>query len=280
MRKMRRGGVAAVLAASMVLAFASSAHASYQWSDGLIQKSRITNCVSIIQGTPYQEDGAWTWTGQYLDPANFPDKGEIFYIHIVAGATGNSCSGQYVHFELLGPPVGNMYYDITPAHPVYCYAINFDNQTAAQEAAYPTGHCPQVPQTTGEFYGLGFDQQTGPSTSAPWPLPQGRGWEIQIPVYMDRSMSGGFGNCNDCNKFLTYLLDGNTSPQLFPTQGLYVDNATGSGGGSNPGSGGTAGAGAGFVKSPAPPPPVATAKKCKKGYKLKHGKCKKKKKKK
>ncbi len=142
-------------------------------------------------------------------------------------------------------------------------------------------HVRRTTQTTGQFYGLGFDQQTGPSSSYPWPLPQGRGWEIQIPVYMDRTMSGGFGACNDCNTFLSKLLDGNDSPQLFPRQGLFVNNAAPGGGG-----GGAPGTGADDVglqpaaQKPDPDPPATAKKKCKKGQKLKKGKCVKKKRKK
>ena len=38
------------------------------WYDGLIQYSTITNCVSIIQGLPYQEYGMGTYVGFRADP--------------------------------------------------------------------------------------------------------------------------------------------------------------------------------------------------------------------
>ncbi|MGH2956153.1 MAG: hypothetical protein ACRDL6_04070 [Solirubrobacterales bacterium] len=294
--------LAAVAASIGLLAGASSAYAAPQWSDGLIQKSTITNCASIIFGNPYQEDGAWTWTGQYIDPADPPNVGQPFYIHVVAGAVGNACSGQRVHFELLGTPLPQgLNYAIDPGagRPVFCYGINWNTNppSAVQEPAYPAGACPQTIQSGG-FQGNPWDAQTNPSDPSdtdPWPLPQGKGWEIQIPVTANRVMSGGFGNCADCNRFMSFILDGNSSPQLFPSQGLFTDNA-GTGGGTPGAGGGTGGAGSGLTPNPqrpAPTTPPATAtvtptaaptstppKKCKKGQKLKKGKCVKKKRKK
>lgn len=290
--------LAAVAATAGVLAGASSAQAAFQWSDGLVQKSTITNCASIIFGSPYQEDGAWTWNGQYLDPADFPNVGQPFYIHVVAGAVGNSCAGQRVHFELLGTPAPQaLSYAINPGAglPVFCYAINWntDPPSAVQEPAWPAGACPQAPNSGG-FQGDVWDAETNPADptdTETWPLPQGRGWEIQIPVTANRVMSGGFGACADCNRFMSYVLDGNSSPQLISTQGLFVDN-TGAGGGTPGSGGGTGGSGSGLkpnpqLPAPAPatataPPPTATApatapKKCKKGQRLKKGRCVKKK---
>lgn len=280
----------AALATSIgLLASASSAQGAYQWSDGLIEKSTITNCPSVIQGFPYQEEGAWTWAGQYLDTANPPDVNSTFYVHVVAGAVGNACSGQRVHFELLGPAGGGMSTQITPSTPVYCYAINYNTSptTVSNEPAYPNGACPTGPQSGGFYGNFVFDAQgaSGPYT---WPLPQGWAWEIQIPVSLNREASGGSGTCNNCNTFLSRLLDGNSSPQLFPRQGLFVNGFAG-GGGSTPG-----GSGGGSVglpaapqqpaqpasttpPAPAPTPAALTQQKCKKGQTLRKGKCVKKK---
>jgi hypothetical protein len=285
--------VAALTAVAGAMAFASSAQAAPSWSDGPVEKSQITNCASIIFGSPTQEDGAWTWTGQFVDPANFPNINEVFYMHVVAGATGNSCSGQYVHFEL-NPASGVAF---APGNPIFCYAINWNtNPPSAQQeptwqmANSPTdGACPQTGEGGGLGYGLSFDAYNEAGTAAdPWPLPQGRGWEIQIPVTSNRALNGGFGACADCSGFATKLLDGNSSPLLFPRQGLFVNNAVPGGGAAPGGTGGTAGNGNGFKANPTPTAPAkpaapattAAAKKCKKGQKLKKGKCRKKKKKK
>jgi hypothetical protein len=99
MGRIRLAALASVLG---LLALASSAHAAPSWSDGPVQRSYIQNCISYSFPQPYVEEGAWTWSGQYLDPANPPDVGQVFYVHVVAGAVGNACSGQRVHFEILG----------------------------------------------------------------------------------------------------------------------------------------------------------------------------------
>ncbi len=289
----RLAGLAVLTASIAVMASAPAAHGAFQWSDGLVQRSTITNCPSIIFGSPYQEEGAWTWNGQYLDPADPPNVGQPFYIHVVAGAVGNACSGQYAHFEALGTTTPGINYAIDPGagRPVFCYAINWNTNppSAAQEPAWPAGACPQAPQGGG-FQGDVFDAATNPANpndTDPWPLPQGKGWEIQIPVVATRTLSGGLAHsCPDCNRFMGYILDGNSSPQLISSQGLFADNA-GGGGGTPGGGGGTGGPGGSLAPNPqrpAPTPttttPAPTQPKCKKGQVLRKGKCVKKKRKK
>jgi hypothetical protein len=288
---MKRTGLGILAGALAMLAVAAPVQAAPTWADGPIERSYITNCPSIIFGSPYTEEGAWTWTGQYIDIANPPDTNEVFYIHVVAGAVGNSCAGQYVHFELMGPPGHNLLVNATAAHPIICYAINWNTNPASaqQEPPYGSGgNCPVLPQN-GAFHpgqALSFDAQTSATSADPWPLPQGKGWEIQIPVQSPDALSGGFGACNDCNTFDNFIIDGNSGPHLFPRQGLFVSDTTPGGGSSNPSTGGgAAGAGAGFAPNaqkapPAPAPAAPAKKKCKKGKKLKKGKCVKKKKKK
>jgi hypothetical protein len=278
-----RGLKAIVAAGAMigVCAFAAPAQGAYQWADGTFKTSTITNCPSIIFNNPYQEQGAATYVGQYIDPNAIPDKGQTFYVHIVAVATGNSCSGQYVHFELL-PPSG-VTTAVTPSTPIQCWALNFNTNppSAQQEPAWQSannpndGACPTAPEGGG-FQGPSFDAYNEAGTSAnPWPLPQGRGWEIQIPVVSNRQLVGiGAPSCGDCIKALVYLLDGNSSPQLFPEEGLFVSNTAGSG--STGGPGGSGGTGSGItpnVQRPAPAAPATpagsgptapTKKKCKK----------------
>jgi hypothetical protein len=267
-----------------MLVFASSAHAAPSWSDGPVQRSYIQNCISYSFPEPYVEEGAWTWSGQYLDPANAPDVNEPFYVHVVAGAVGNACSGQRVHFEILGLPVPGMATAIDPVtRPIICWAINWNTNppSAQQEPQWPAGSCPQYPAAPVFNSGAAsFDAQVdGAGNQQTWPLPQGRGWEIQIPVTVNHALSGGFGNCNACNRFESFLIDGNSSPRLVSSQGLFVSNSTpGGGGGPGATAGGTAQPLAAIPQKPAPV--VVPAKKCKKGQKLKKGKCVKAKKKK
>jgi len=276
-----------------VLCSASSAQAAPSWSDGPIQKSYIQNCISYSYPQPYVEEGAWTWSGQYLDPANAPDVNQPFYLHVVAGAVGNACSGQRVHFELLGLPGSGMATAVDPeTRPIICWAINWNTNPASaqQEPQWPAGACPRFPAAP--IYNsnaVSLDSQVdNANNQQTWPLPQGRGWEIQIPVTVNRPLSGGFGNCADCNRFESALIDGNSSPRLVSSQGLFVDDTVpGGGGGPGGSSGGTAQPLAPVSLKPPPPPsttvttpPPAVAKKCKKGQKLSKGKCVKKKRKK
>jgi hypothetical protein len=289
---MRRSALAVLSAAAMVLVFASSAHAAASWNEGPVERSYIDNCISYGFPTgPVVEEGAWTWTGQYLDPANPPNVGETFYVNVVAGAVGNACGGQHVHFELLGLPVAGMATNVDPVtRPIICWAINWNTNppSAQQEPQWPAGSCPQLPINAvfNAGNGVSLDAQTNAANDeAPWPLPQGRGWEIQVPVTVDHALHGGFGNCNDCNRFDTWIIDGNSSPQLIPHQGLFVEDVAGGtpGGGGSPGGtvGGTA---QGLTAGATPVAPAAAAtgeraaalKKCKKKKGSKRKKCKKK----
>ena len=274
----------AALASIMgLLVFASSAQAAPSWSSGPIQRSYIQNCISYSFPVPYVEEGAWTWSGQYLDPANPPDVGQVFYVNVVAGAVGNACSGQRAHFEILGLPVPGMTTAIDPTTtPIICWALNWNTNppSAQQEPQWPAGHCPLFPAAPVFNSGaVSLDQQVdNAGNQATWPLPQGRGWEIQIPVTVNHALNGGFGNCDDCNRFESFIIDGNSSPRLVSSQGLFVSSSTPGGGGAPGGTvGGTDQPLAANPQKPAPPP---VAKKCKKGQKLKKGKCVKKKRKK
>jgi hypothetical protein len=266
---MKRTGFAALAATLAVLVWASTAQAAYQWYDGQIQKSRITNCVSIINGSPYQEDGAWNWAGFYVDQSNLPHVGDVFYTHVVVGGVGNACSGQYAHIEFT--PSSGIQTAISSANPVICYAVNFNTNTETRD----TADCPQTPQTG--TYGPAFDPV---GSSNPWPLPQGRGWEIQIPVVATREMHGIGASPCDCVAFSDWILDGNSAPWLHPNNGVYVLPAVSGGGGTGGGGGGSGsgtgtGSGSGTLGASGTngTAPVAPSKKCKK--KKGHRKCKK-----
>src|SRR4051794_19406800 len=81
--------------ATAVLALAPTALAAPKWYDGNIAWSTITNCVSIIQGNPYSEYGAGSYSGFYADPNALPHIGDTYYTHVVVSGVGNSCAGQY-----------------------------------------------------------------------------------------------------------------------------------------------------------------------------------------
>ena len=74
------------------------------WYDGLIQYSMITNCVSIIQGFPYQENGVGTYVGFLADPnAGKPAPNTTYYVHVVIAGLGNSCSGMRAYVDVALP---------------------------------------------------------------------------------------------------------------------------------------------------------------------------------
>src|SRR3989304_6235375 len=107
---------------------------SFQWYDGLIQYSTITNCISIIQGLPYQESGVGTYTGFYADPeAGQPSPNTVYYVHVVVAGLGNACSGQRAYIDLSLP--ANTTLAIDGTNKVLCY---YDN------VALPANECPQT----------------------------------------------------------------------------------------------------------------------------------------
>ena len=94
--------------------------ASASWYDGMIQYSTITNCVSIIQGLPYQENGVGTYVGFMADPnGGQPMPNQSYYIHVVIAGLGNSCSGQRAYIDLALP--ANSSLAINSTDKVRCY---------------------------------------------------------------------------------------------------------------------------------------------------------------
>ncbi len=204
-----------LLLIGLIAALPRPAAAQAKYYDGLIQYSTITNCASIIQGVPYQEKGAGTFVGFYANPnASQPQPNSVYYIHVVVAGLGNSCSGMRAYVDIALPPNTTTAIDAT--YKVYCYANGV--ATAANE-------CPQsLPASTinpGAFQILSIDS----AHAYLWPLPQGGMWEFQIPVKSTTTLSNATFQAN------VWVLDGNSSPTLRPTQGAYVFSA---GGGSVP----------------------------------------------
>lgn len=193
----------------------ASAQAAPSWYDGQIKYSTITNCVSIIQGTPYQESGLGTYVGYRADPgASSPAPGDVYWIHLVVYGLGNACSGQYVSPEFMLP--ANTTTAIDASHPIQCYATG---------VAAP-GDCPSslVSGANGGLTLLSYDTVH----ARMWPLPQGKNWEWQIPVRSDRPLTN-----SQYGGYLT-VADGNSNPTLAPTHNAYVFNKAPSVGYPNP----------------------------------------------
>jgi hypothetical protein len=183
--------------------------ASPAWYDGTIEYSTITNCVSIIQGDPYLEYGAGTYVGFNANPdAGLPAVNTTYYLHIVVYGLGNSCSGQRVWPEIVLPSNTSLAIDST--NKVYCYANGVSDP----------GECPQSLPISGFHPGAYEILSTDSANGYTWPLPQGSNWEFQIPVRSTTALSNAlFGAYVD-------VLDGNSSPWLIPSDGVYVFGGT------------------------------------------------------
>jgi len=175
------------------------------WYDGSIQYSTITNCVSIIQDTPYTEYGAGTYVGYFAHPdAGQPAVNDVYYVHVVVEAIGNACSGQQGYIDI-GLP-SNTTLAISGSNPVYCFANGV--------ALTPASDCPQT--LPGSSYNTGMYQIPPPAPYITWPMPIGQPWEFQIPVRSTTTLTSS----NFQAKVL--VLDGNSSPWLNPTAPVYV----------------------------------------------------------
>ncbi|MCU1394361.1 MAG: hypothetical protein JWM34_2789 [Ilumatobacteraceae bacterium] len=205
-----RGAVARLLAvlavvALTVAAIVMRAGATSQWVDGAAKQSDIGNCV-----TGQSEKGAAAWTGSInLPSTSEPYPGEVYYLHTIVYGQGNSCAGQYANVELTLPP--NTSLAISTSNPVKCWAIAPSTTTADQ------GDCPQT-LTSGVTGGVYRIPSPVTGTFAKlWPLPQGYGWEFQVPVVssVPFALSGGVAG-------YTKVLDGWSSPVLQPTGPVQV----------------------------------------------------------
>ncbi len=202
-----------------LLMLPSAAHAAYAWQDGGIQESQITNCVSIIQGSPYTEAGAGTYVGAYVNPSALRHIGDLYYVHVVVYGLGNSCSGQYADIQL-GLPAGTAP-AISGTYPVKCFLIHPPDSTHANSySVQDTGSaCPQT--TSNGTHGYVFDPPNGSISPPFWPLPQGGGVELQIPVMSTKAVD----SATALSGYVT-LADGNGDPTLTPTALLDIGDLT------------------------------------------------------
>jgi hypothetical protein len=221
--------IAIALLAAVLAVAAPTALASYQWTDGVIQESTITNCASIIFGNPYSEAGAGAYVGAYVDPNNLPHVGDTYYGHTVVAGVGDPCAGTYAHLEV-APPRSSTF-AVTSGTPVFCYLGQL-----GQNGTRDTTDCPAAP-TSGIYGGSAFNPTT--RNDAVWPLPQGYFVEVQFPLTSSASLTGIGHNPCDCLTGLTKILDGNASPLLTTTEGIFVQPGAPTGGGGGTPGGGT-----------------------------------------
>src|SRR5690606_31028582 len=140
------------------------ASAAYQWYDGVMQSSQTVNCG--IMGTPTVGPGTSAYVGAYADPqANMPAAGQTYYVHIVAGAVGNPCSGQIIYMDII-LPAGTVP-AVTAGTPIQCF-INDQHVN--------TGGCPgQLVDAGGGRYKV---NSTYTDRQGPWVMPFGKIVEV------------------------------------------------------------------------------------------------------
>jgi predicted outer membrane repeat protein len=180
---------------------------AFAWYDGPIQYSTITNCASIIQGFPYQENGAGTYVGFLADPdAGRPAPNTTYYVHVVIAGLGNACSGMRAYLDLALPASTSLAID--SGNHVYCL---YDGVQIS-----PASDCPQsLPPSTYNPGAYAIWSTDGAHANT-WPIPQGHTLEFQIPVKSSVALSNSQLQAN------VWMLDGNSSPWLRPQQGVYV----------------------------------------------------------
>ena len=177
-----------------------------QWFDSEAQYSTITNCVSIIQGLPYQERGAAAYVGFFGSPeASQPLVDTTYYIHVVVAGLGNACGGMRFFVDVALPASTALAVDST--NRVVCLVDG---------SSTPANECPQTlpdsPNNAGAFALPSVDTAHGNL----WPLPSGHIWEFRIPVRSTSTLSGSQLRAN------VWVADGNGSPWLRPQKGVYV----------------------------------------------------------
>jgi hypothetical protein len=177
------------------------------WYDGSIQYSTITNCVSIIQGVPYQEYGAGVYVGFLADPNNgLPAPNNTYYIHVFIAGLGNSCSGMRAYLDVALP--ANTTLAMDASNHVYCL---YDGVQIS-----PSTDCPQSLPASTYNPGAYAIWSTDAAHAYTWPVPQGHTLEFQIPVRSSTTLTNSALGAN------VWMLDGNSSPWLRPQQGVYV----------------------------------------------------------
>ena len=202
---------------AMLALSASTAQAG--WISGSWKQSSVINCPSIIFATPdtppYPETGATTFVSYWSDAGTRANN--TYYTSIVVSAPGNPCSQQRFYAEIQLPR------NTTPdfsgissgVNPIMCF-VDKQRTTAPSD-------CPQTLQNS--LYGTGgyWYPSTDSANANLWPLPTGHMWEFLIPVKSTTTLS----NITDSLQANIHVLDGNSSPWLYPTVGVTVAAGTG-----------------------------------------------------
>lgn len=184
-RGLRRAAALTVLSAAALLSALapSGASAAYQWADGVSHATQV-QCIDGTGGSPIYQ-ATTTYTGFYVDTNNLPKVGDVYYVHwVTGGVMPTGCPGGYAVPEIV-PPEGSEL-AISAQTPVVCYAIDF----TASSAQRADSNCPQT--ASQGAHGYRFKIQNVPNISS-WPIPRGKGWEIQVPLRATRRVPAATG---------------------------------------------------------------------------------------
>jgi hypothetical protein len=200
-----------LLIAAMVTALIglvpAPANAAEKWNSGSTKYTTITNCPSIIWGSPYQEFGIGAfvsyWGDQTTDPVS-PTTGSTTYLNTYAMLIGSHCGTPKLFPRFVLP--GGVEFDKTQK--IRCFYT--PPGPGAQIEVTLAAECPQWSAVSANGYYT--SSQTG--WGGGWPLPSGTNyqngsaWEFWVPI---KTTSQQWGS-----QLTTELgiADGNAGPTL------------------------------------------------------------------
>jgi hypothetical protein len=207
---MRSSIVLAVVVLVVGAAAPSAASAAATWNSGALSESTITDCVSIINGTPMSSPGAGVTASVYEDYAAPPAAGTPYYLAVDVFGIGDACSGQAADIHMTLP--ANTSLSVGLATPLQCFPLLSNGNTVSTGLADSSGACPQNPQPDGSG-GFTFDMAANAGFDATsffpaWAIPIGAGVELHIPVVTTVATPQGTATAN------VHMLDGNSDPTL------------------------------------------------------------------
>lgn len=180
------------------------------WYDGNVQYTTVTNCFSIISGSPYTEHGVSTFVGYYAYPdAYLPAVNNLYYVRVVGYGLGSPCANQYFYPELLLP--ANTSLAIDGANPIYCFASTDGGSHWGKD----TANCPTTLTANGTHGGYPIPSKDA-SIANTWPLAAGVVWDLRVPVRTSPAIS------NSNLSAYVKVIDGEGSPTLFVQEPVYV----------------------------------------------------------
>ena len=198
---------AAAAAALAAVALAPApAHAADGWISGPLEETTITNCSSIILGSPYQEFGIGAFASYYGDRTASPISprtGDSTYLDLYAELVGNHCSTPFIFPKFVLP--AGVEFDRTA--PIKCY---YTPPAGTQYEITQAQQCPQWANVAAD----GRYSNSYSGWYSGWPLPSGpnftfgSAWEFLVPIKTTTQQNGSQ------LRVQLDVADGNGSPAL------------------------------------------------------------------